>query len=329
MTVDAYANFAYSTVATPPSPATSGTSLVVASGEGAGFPAVPFNAVVCPVGTQPTAANAEIVRVTARSGDTLGTIVRTQEGSAARTIVAGDQIFQGVTSRTISDLSTYIPLRGTEAARPAASTLLANALYEATDSGVTYFCTGAAWVLWDPGDGTLMWNGGVLMRETLERDEITSQTLGMALTGVMYVVGVKCYRGDVLTNIGVRWGTTGQASPTNWWFALYDPSLNLIGQTPDQTTTAIAASSFTRFAMTGGPYTMAATGIHYACIMVASAAQPTLIGKSLVVTGAAGGFVTGQKKIVGTSVATGFTTTAPGTVAISTSTPGIPYIVLD
>lgn len=108
MTIDAHANFAYSTVATPPSPATSGTSLVVASGEGANFPAVPFNAVVCPAGTQPTAANAEIIRVTARSTDTFSPIVRTQEGTSARTIVAGDQIFVAVTAKTLTDIESGV-----------------------------------------------------------------------------------------------------------------------------------------------------------------------------------------------------------------------------
>lgn len=100
--MDDHKNFAYSTVATAPSPATSGTSLVVAAGEGAGFPAVPFNAVIWPAGAQPLASNAEIVRVTARSTDTL-TITRTQEGTSARTVVVGDQICAAVTDLTLTD----------------------------------------------------------------------------------------------------------------------------------------------------------------------------------------------------------------------------------
>src|SRR5438105_2262796 len=88
---DAHANFAYSTVATAPSPATSGTSLVVASGDGAKFPATPFNVTIWPAGTQPTTANAEIARVTTRATDTL-TITRAQESTSARTVIVGDQI---------------------------------------------------------------------------------------------------------------------------------------------------------------------------------------------------------------------------------------------
>jgi hypothetical protein len=104
MAFDAHANFAISTVATAPSPATTGTSLVVTGGQGSRFPAVPFNAVVCP-NALPTPANAEVVRVTARSADTL-TITRTQEGSSARPIVAGDMIFAAITAKTLTDLET-------------------------------------------------------------------------------------------------------------------------------------------------------------------------------------------------------------------------------
>lgn len=99
---DAHKNFAASLVATAPSPATSGTSLVVTAAEGGLFPAVPFNATVWPAGTQPTAANAEVVRVTNIATDTL-TITRTQESSSARTVVVGDQIAATITAKTLTD----------------------------------------------------------------------------------------------------------------------------------------------------------------------------------------------------------------------------------
>lgn len=108
MAFDAHANLAYSTVATPPSPAASGPSLVVAAGEGARFPAVPFNAIVWPAGTIPTPANAEIVRVTARVVDTL-TITRTQEATSARAVVAGDQIAGAFTAKLLTDIEATTP----------------------------------------------------------------------------------------------------------------------------------------------------------------------------------------------------------------------------
>lgn len=109
---DRHKNFAYSTVATAPSPASSGTSLVVASGQGILFPDPPFNATVWPTGVQPLSSNAEIVRVTDVDEDTF-TIERQQEGTSARSIVVGDQIAATITAKTLTDaegfLETYSP----------------------------------------------------------------------------------------------------------------------------------------------------------------------------------------------------------------------------
>lgn len=109
--MDPFKNFAYGTVLTAPSPATSGTSLVLGSGQGARFPLPStdgaFNVVLCPVATQPLASNAEIVRVSARSTDTL-TIARTQEGTSARTVVVGDQVFLAPTAKVFSDYKALL-----------------------------------------------------------------------------------------------------------------------------------------------------------------------------------------------------------------------------
>jgi hypothetical protein len=108
-TFDNHGNFAVSTVATAPSPATSGTSLVVATGTGALFPAIPFNVTVWPSGANPTAANCEIVRVSWKSTDTF-TISRTQESTSARTIGVGDQIALCVTAKMLTDIEGLFPI---------------------------------------------------------------------------------------------------------------------------------------------------------------------------------------------------------------------------
>lgn len=104
---DAHANFAISTVLTPPGPPASGTSLTVAAGGGARFPAPPFNAVIWPALLQPTALNAEIVRVTAVATDTF-TIVRQQEGTGTRLVVAGDQIAAAITAKVLTDVEASV-----------------------------------------------------------------------------------------------------------------------------------------------------------------------------------------------------------------------------
>lgn len=100
---DAHANFARSLVVTAPSPSLSGTSLVVTTGTGALFPATPFNCTVSPAGVLPVSTNAEIVRVTAVVGDTL-TIVRAQEGTTAKAIAVGYQIFNSVSAKVFTDM---------------------------------------------------------------------------------------------------------------------------------------------------------------------------------------------------------------------------------
>lgn len=97
-------NFTISTVATAPSPTTSGTSLVVATGTGSLF-AVNEPAVICPANDSSTNANAEVVMVTNIATDTL-TITRTQESSSARDIQVGDVIFQQISAKDWNDLVT-------------------------------------------------------------------------------------------------------------------------------------------------------------------------------------------------------------------------------
>ena len=106
--MDALKNFAYSLVATAPSPATSGTSLIVTTGQGSYFPATPFDATIWPAGVQPSNTNAEIVRVTNVSTDTL-TITRAQYGTTAQAITVGYQIAQTVDANLLSQLA---PLSG-------------------------------------------------------------------------------------------------------------------------------------------------------------------------------------------------------------------------
>ena len=106
-TFDAHKNFAVTQVLTAPSPAISGTSLVVSTGGGALFPAAPFNCVVYPSATYPLNTSAEIVRVTSIVGDTL-TIVRAQEGSSARTIIVGDTIGNVTSAKVFTDIENAI-----------------------------------------------------------------------------------------------------------------------------------------------------------------------------------------------------------------------------
>lgn len=107
---DARTNFAFSTVATAPSPATSGTTLTVATGHGARFPTAPFNAVVGPANAtrEQIASSSEIIRVTSKGGGDNWTIVRAQESSSARSVIVGDEIYAGPTAKMLTDVETTL-----------------------------------------------------------------------------------------------------------------------------------------------------------------------------------------------------------------------------
>ena len=108
---DAHRNFALATVVGVPSPPSSGLSLTLATGEGASLPTPPFNMTVWAANQAPTPANAEIIRVTAITGDTL-TILRAQEGSMTRQIVVGDMIMAGITAKTFTDIEQAVSVGG-------------------------------------------------------------------------------------------------------------------------------------------------------------------------------------------------------------------------
>lgn len=111
---DAHANFAIASISTAPSPASTGTACTVSTGQGSRFPAVPFNASVGP-NTDPLsfAAAAEIVRVTAMSGDSITAMTRAQEGTSARSIQSGDIISATITKKTLTDVE--FPITSTSA----------------------------------------------------------------------------------------------------------------------------------------------------------------------------------------------------------------------
>ncbi len=104
-----FKNLALGYVATAPSPATTGTSLVLGSGEGARFPQPStdgnFYVTAMPPGENPNVSNSEILQVTARSTDTL-TIVREQGDTTAKTIEAGWIILQSIYKENILDDDT-------------------------------------------------------------------------------------------------------------------------------------------------------------------------------------------------------------------------------
>lgn len=107
---DPHSNFGQSLIATAPSPATSGTTLTLTTGDVAalGLPTTgSFDAGIWPAGALPLVSNCEIVRCTWTSGDSYN-IVRNQEGSTNRAVLIGDQFELGDFKKLFTDLETAI-----------------------------------------------------------------------------------------------------------------------------------------------------------------------------------------------------------------------------
>lgn len=107
-------DYATSNVATAPSPASSGTTLSVRTGEGVRFPTVPFYAVAYPDGNYPTLDNAELVLVTERVNDDL-TIIRAQGSTTAKDITAGWRLSNPILTQHLAPVGTIHDYAGTTA----------------------------------------------------------------------------------------------------------------------------------------------------------------------------------------------------------------------
>lgn len=152
---DTHRNFGYSTIATAPVPAASGTTATVETGHGTRFVAN-ANATVWPSGVLPTDDNAEIVRVTGIVGDVL-TLTRIQESTSARSIAVGDQISQGITRKVIKDIESWPAPRWVPGGRLTLTTgtpVLANA----GASGSTLIYTPYVSSLLELYDGSAAWD---------------------------------------------------------------------------------------------------------------------------------------------------------------------------
>ena len=117
MAYDTHGNFAYGTVVTAPSPATTGTVIVIGTSTFADFPSptTAYNCTDWPTGTFPLSSNAEIVRVLSKGTDgTLG-VSRNAESSGTRSIAVGDQFAMTITKKVLTDVEDVIPVKATAA----------------------------------------------------------------------------------------------------------------------------------------------------------------------------------------------------------------------
>ena len=166
-------------------------------------------------------------------------------------------------------------------------------------------------------------------RDNFDRTFAFSGVVPIGATQVMASFGIVLYAGDIISNIAFRSGTVGAGTPTNWWFALYNPlpTAALMAQTADQLTAAWAANTTIDLPLTT-PQTIPSTGLYYAAIMVKATTPPNMNGSAFAAASVAmsGGLVTGQG-VKGQTSGSGLTTTAPATIATPSLLNGVAYVV--
>lgn len=180
--MDNYKNFAVSTVTTPPSPATSGTTLTLATGTGSRFPMGSFDVTLYAPGTEPDITNAEIARASV-SGDTMTFSARGAYGTTAQSVAAGWIVDNAVTANFIGQIVSAIPA--------ASSTTTGPDTFAAASSpgSATTFARGDH----DhglPADPTTAFASAVA---TLTNKRITRRVLALSSNAATYTVNTDSY----------------------------------------------------------------------------------------------------------------------------------------
>src|SRR6266545_112021 len=136
---------------------------------------------------------------------------------------------------------------------------------------------------------------------------ITAVT-GGANQGTLYITAMDLPKGFKVTNIYWRSGSTAltRGTSSHYWLAIFDVSRNLLGQSTDDTASAVGANALQTKAL-AAPYITTYSGLFYVGLMVYAD------------TGFGGVQFNG-------SSSTGLTNTAPNPAAAITSVAGVPWM---
>lgn len=166
----------------------------------------------------------------------------------------------------------------------------------------------------------------LILGETITRSAMLNSSVAIT-SGTLFLTAVPLLSGVSVGHL--KFYNNGAAvSPTHWWFALFDSSLNMLAVTADRTSTAWNANTPTSLAIAtiasgaATSFTTTYTGLYYVGIMMAAGTTVTLIGGGH----AASGVIGDTPVLAGASTAS--LTTPPSfpsqATAIAAGT-GLPY----
>lgn len=155
-------------------------------------------------------------------------------------------------------------------------------------------------------------------------DIVTNTVAGVPTNGDIKAAIVPLQEGMVITSLTAGIGSTAAGTPTAGFMALYDtaPTPNLMEQTPNSTTGAIAASTLYTRAL-NRPIQIPITGAYYLAFSVTATTVNTFSGVNLANSAVSTGLA-GQAMQCGTVTGT-FGGAAPATLTGLTAIGSIPY----
>lgn len=235
--LDPVANLLTSTVLTAPDPATTGTTLVIQVADTASFPdpetAGEYNLVVYPAGYEPTRANAEIIRVVSKDSNEL-TIEREQEGTSARTIIAGDVVAMNITAKMMNDIDAELALK--------LSDLSAESIGDLDDVDLTSAAEGKILKLNSSGDFVIANDEDTVYTHPNHSGDVTSVADGATTIANSAVTNAKMANMATKTYKGRTAGTTGAPEDVSAATLKSDLSLDNVDNTSDATKNSATAT---------------------------------------------------------------------------------------
>lgn len=153
-----------------------------------------------------------------------------------------------------------------------------------------------------------------IIAETMPRETCpeVNQTIPTA-SGTLFMQAIYLKAGQIVSNISIWSASTAAGTPTNCIFGLYDSNRNLLAQSANQTTTAWAANTERKLAMTT-PYRVPTSGVYYIGFFITATTIPTCKGGT---SKTSGSLAAAAPTLHGTST-TGLSTALPNPAAAIT-----------
>lgn len=243
---------------------------------------------------------------------TTTTIAGSPAASTQRNVKA---IYIHNASATVSTTVTVQHFDGTTSVDLVNCTLLPDEHLNMNENGswVHRTATLAEYTFQAPADANLGISG--TLAESMPREICPEVNTTAAASGTLNMQAIYLTAGQLISNITLASATTAAGTPTNYFFALYDGSRNLLAQSANQTTTAWPANTVKTLAMTS-PFRVQVSGLYYIGYFMTATTVATLKGG----TARTGGQLANTAPIIYGTSSTGLTTALPNPAAAITGT---------